>query len=218
MKISHAIEHIYTGRPTTVNHEGKTLRSSLFSRDEKNTVSVNFESIEGNHLADANMHGGLDRIAYLYSKEYYENWRKRRSDLQFVPGILGENLLTESAISENKVFLGDQFRVGTAYFSVSGPRLPCNKLGVKMKSQAFVHEFMLKGETGFYLRLEKEGVIRKGDQLERIASNNRELSVLDITKLFTEENVNVKTLQLVRASMHLASDLKRNILDRYQAA
>jgi MOSC domain-containing protein YiiM len=118
MKISHTIENIYTGKPATVIYQGKQFRSSLFSRQEQKTVNVNFGGINNNELADAKMHGGLDRIAYLYSKAYYRNWQMRRPDLQFTPGILGENLLTQDAIPEDEVYIGDQFKIGTAYFSV----------------------------------------------------------------------------------------------------
>ncbi|MBO3699093.1 MOSC domain-containing protein [Roseivirga sp. E12] len=213
MKISQTIKHIYTGKPATIVHEGIPLRSSLFSRHEQNTIDVNFENINGNQLADAQMHGGLDRIAYIYSKEYYGNWEKRRPDLEFAPGVFGENLITQNAISESAVFIGDHFKIGSALFSVSGPRLPCNKLGVKMKDIPFINEFMIIGETGFYLRLEEEGVIRQGDQLERVSSPSTELSVLDITMLFIQKNA--ETMKKVESSIYLAKDLKQNLINKY---
>lgn len=214
MKISRSIRHIYIGKPATIVHEGVSLESSLFSRHERQTIHVSFENIRGNQLADAKMHGGVDRTAYIYSKEYYENWERRRPDLEFAPGVFGENLLTQNAIPESAVFIGDHFKIGSALFSVSGPRLPCNKLGIKMKDIPFVNEFMLIGETGFYLRLEEEGVIKKGDQLERVSSPSIKLSVLDVTKLFVQENE--ETLKKVESSTYLAKDLKQNLIKKYR--
>lgn len=213
MSISDTIVNIYTGQPKTIIHEGKTQRTSLFNRKEEDTIVVTFEGIKGNQLADAKYHGGLDRIAYIYSKEDYRYWSEKRKDLHFTHGIFGENLLTENAIPENMVFIGDRFRIGSTYFSVSGPRLPCNKLGIKMKSKSFINEFLTVGKTGFYLRLEKEGTIKKGDPIERVSSADEKLSVLDVSKLFFQ--FNQTAVNQVKSSIHLASDLKRHILDKY---
>lgn len=213
MKISDTIINIYTGKPKAIIHEGKSLQTSLFNRKEENIIDVTFEGISGNHFGDVKMHGGLDRVAYIYSKESYTYWSEKRKDLHFAHGIFGENLLIENAIPENMVFIGDQFKIGSAYFSVSGPRLPCNKLGIKMNDQSFVNQFLTVGKTGFYLRLEKEGIIKKGDPIEQVSSASEKLSVLDVSKLFIQ--FNQKTVDQVKSSIHLASDLKRHILDRY---
>ena len=56
----------------------------------------------------------------------------------------GENLTTDGLVDDD-VSVGDRFRIGTAELVVTQPRLPCFKLGIKMRRDEFVLEFLERG-------------------------------------------------------------------------
>ena len=94
-------------------------------------VAVMRRTLEGDRQVDQRAHGGIDKAVYAYPYEHYATWAEEdnRSDLAF--GQFGENLTTEGLL-ESDVCIGDRFRIGSAVFEVSQPRVPCYKLGIKM--------------------------------------------------------------------------------------
>ena len=58
----------------------------------------------------------------------------RRTDLRF--GQFGENFTVEG-MPDDEIHVGDRFRIGTAVFKVTQPRVPCYKLGIKMQTDGF---------------------------------------------------------------------------------
>ena len=58
--------------------------------------------------------------------------------------------------------IGDRFRIGSAEFAVTEPRMPCYKLALRFGRPDMVKRFMKSGRTGFYLAVLKEGEIGAG--------------------------------------------------------
>ena len=73
----------------------------------------------------------------------------------------GENLTTEGLSEE--VRIGDRFRIGTAEFVVTQPRMPCFKLGIRLGRQDVLRLMLRTGRTGFYFSVAVEGEIGAGD-------------------------------------------------------
>jgi MOSC domain-containing protein YiiM len=71
--------------------------------------------------------------------------------------------------------VGDWFRIGSAEFVVTEPRLPCYKLGIKMGRDEFVAEFLERGLLGFYLAVAKEGEIGPGDEIVALSRDPKNL-------------------------------------------
>lgn len=61
-------------------------------------------------------------------------------------GAFGENFTTEGVL-EGDVKIGDGFRVGSAEFRVTQPRMPCYKLGVRFGRDDMVKRFLRSGRT-----------------------------------------------------------------------
>ena len=74
----------------------------------------------------------------------HELWSRERPELLVRPGAFGENLTTDGLVDDD-VSVGDRFRIGTAELVVTQPRLPCFKLGIKMRRDEFVLEFLERG-------------------------------------------------------------------------
>ena len=77
-------------------------------------------------------------------------------------GMFGENFTTEGLL-EGAVNIGDRFRVGSAEFVVTQPRMPCYKLGIRFGRPEIVKRFLQSGRSGFYLSVLEEGQATAGD-------------------------------------------------------
>ena len=78
--------------------------------------------------------------------------------------MFGENLTT-SGMVESETRNGDRFRVGSAELTVTQPRFPCYKLGIKFASMDIVQRFVASGRSGFYFAVVVEGEIMAGDSI-----------------------------------------------------
>jgi MOSC domain-containing protein YiiM len=73
---------------------------------------------------------GVHKAVYVYPSEHDVFWRDEIPDLKMHWGMFGENFTTEGLL-EGAVNIGDRFRVGSAEFVVTQPRMPCFKLGIR---------------------------------------------------------------------------------------
>jgi len=152
---------------------------------------VNFD---GDEQSDLTVHGGVDKAVYVYPAEHYEFWRRDlpKSDLPW--GVFGENLTSEGLLEEH-VCIGDRFRVGSAEFVVTQPRLPCFKLGIRFGRPDILKRFLQSGRTGFYFAVTTEGEVGTGDSIELIAKANEGLTVADVVSLYTVDERNQELLR-----------------------
>ncbi len=98
-------------------------------------------------------------------------------------GMFGENLTTEG-FDESGVRIGDRFRVGAAELTVTQPRMPCYKLGIKFGRADILKRFLASGRTGFYLSVEREGEVGAGDEIGPLGRDEHNVTVADIVRLY----------------------------------
>jgi MOSC domain-containing protein YiiM len=190
---------ISVGRPKEVEWHGRAGRTSIFKALVTGRVHVGRENIAGDQQSDLTAHGGPDKAVYAYPSEHYVPWRLELPDAELPWGAFGENFTTEGLL-EGDVWIGDRYRIGTAEFQVSQPRIPCYKLQVRFGRLDMVKRFEQSGRNGFYLRVEREGDVGAGDAIERIGRDERELTVADVVALYTSDARNQPLLE--RASDH----------------
>ena len=97
--------------------------------------------------------------------------------------MFGENFTTEGLLEE-AVEIGDRFRVGSAEFVVTQPRMPCFKLGIRFGRPDIIKRFLQSGKTGFYFSVLEEGRVTVGDSVQRIARDELGVTVTDIVNLY----------------------------------
>lgn len=107
--------------------------------------------------------------------------------------VFGENLTTEGLFED--VRIGDRFRIGTAEFMVTQPRMPCYKLGIRFGRMDMLKRMLKNGRTGFYFAVTKEGEVGAGDAIEPLAQSGEDLTITDIVRLYT---VDAKNQELLR--------------------
>jgi MOSC domain-containing protein YiiM len=138
-------------------------------------------------------------------------------ELEFPPGAFGENLTTEG-LGEETVHIGDRFRMGSAEFVVTQPRTPCFKLGIRFGRPDMVKRFLKSGRSGFYLAVLAEGDIAAGDAIERIGAGEGRISVGDINRLFTDDNVDRALLRRASELPALSGSWREYFHERLQGA
>lgn len=161
---------------------GREVMTGIFKEPVQGRVRARRHSLDGDVQADLKVHGGEHKAVYAYPVEHYGYWEKALGRNGFAPGAFGENLTT-SGLLETDTHIGDVLRIGSAVLQVTHPRMPCAKLAHKFGRPELIKEFLLSGRTGFYLRVEEEGELGAGDDVEIVRRNPNGVTVRQLLGL-----------------------------------
>jgi MOSC domain-containing protein YiiM len=192
--LSGKIISVNVGLPRLVIWGGATVSTGIFKKPVAGRVMLRRLNLDGDRQSDLSVHGGPDKAVYAYPSEHYEYWRGELPEMELPWGMFGENLTTEG-LSEETVQIGDRFRVGAAELTVTQPRMPCYKLGIKFQRADILKRFLASGRTGFYFSVQSEGEIGAGDSLELIERSTHDIKVSDITRLYAKDRRDVETMR-----------------------
>jgi MOSC domain-containing protein YiiM len=151
--------------------------SGIVKRPVAGPVAISALGLAGDEQADPTVHGGLEKAVYAHPSEHYAFWRActGRADLHW--GALGENL-TLAGLLETGVWIGDALHIGSAVLLVADPRRPCEKLARHLGVPTVGREMVLRGISGWYLRVLAPGFVRAGDPV-RLVPGPRTLSLAE---------------------------------------
>ena len=204
---------VNVGLPREIEWQGKRVRTSIFKSASAGHVRVMTLNVEGDEQSDLSVHGGVHKAVYAYPSEHYPFWREEVPGVDLPLGTFGENFTTEG-LFEEAVHIGDRFRIGSAEFIVTQPRLPCFKLGIRFGRQEMVKRFLRSGRTGFYLAVLGEGLVTAGDSIELLARDEHGVTVADIVNLYTAGATNQDLLQRASALPALPTDWRDHFRKR----
>jgi MOSC domain-containing protein YiiM len=204
---------VNVGLPREIEWQGKRVRTSIFKSALAGHVRVMTLNVEGDEQSDLSVHGGVHKAVYAYPSEHYPFWREEVPGVDLPLGTFGENFTTEG-LFEEAVHIGDRFRVGSAEFIVTQPRLPCFKLGIRFGRQEMVKRFLRSGRTGFYLAVLEEGLVTAGDSIELLARDEHSVTVADIVNLYTAGATNQDLLRRASALPALPTDWRDHFRKR----
>jgi MOSC domain-containing protein YiiM len=185
---------INVGLPREVQWHGKTVLTSIFKAPVSGPVRMKRLNLEGDQQSDLSVHGGADKAVYAYPAEHYPYWRAELPAAALSWGAFGENFTTEGLL-EGTVHIGDRFRIGSAEFVVTQPRMPCFKLAIRFDRKDIVKRFLQSGRTGFYLSVSQEGEVSAGDPVTLVARDTGAITVADIVGLHTTDAANQDLLR-----------------------
>ena len=172
---------VCVGLPRIVEYNEEPVATAIYKEPVEGKVRVGEFNLKGDRQADLRVHGGYSKAVYVYPSEHYEFWKNELPEMDLPFGIFGENLTSEG-LTEEKVFIGDRFRIGTAEFIVTEPRQPCFKLGIRFGRGEIIRRFAKSGRSGFYLAIAKTGELEAGDEIELLEREQSEISISDVVR------------------------------------
>jgi ferredoxin-NADP reductase/MOSC domain-containing protein YiiM len=173
---------VNVGRPRTITWRGQRVRSAIWKEPVPDRRWVDTLNVAGDAQADLVGHGGEHRAVYVYDRSAYEHWSEFLGRDDLVPGHFGENFTVEG-MSDDEVCVGDRYRIGSATFEVTQPRVTCFKVGLRLEEPRMPALLYSHGRPGFYLRVLEEGEVGAGDEIERIAVAPEAMSVREVSAL-----------------------------------
>ena len=139
-------------------------------------------NVEGDGQGDLGGHGGEQRAVFVYQIESYRYWQERLGRRDFTHGQFGENFTIEG-LPDDEVCIGDRYRIGTALFEVTQPRVTCYRVGIRMNEPQMAALLTSSGRPGFYLRVLEEGEVGAGDPILLIARGAERMTVAEVNAL-----------------------------------
>ncbi len=190
------------GLPRDALWHDELVTTGIFKEPVHSRLTLRTLNLDGDRQADLSVHGGMYKAVYCYPVEHYPWWKKElgRDDLPLA--IFGENF-TSQGLLESSVHIGDCFAVGSAEVTVTQPRLPCYKLGLRFGSDGMVKRFFSSGRSGFYLAVTREGEVGAGDSIELVSSEPDAVSVAEVNRLYAAHAFSASDAATVQRLLHV---------------
>ena len=173
---------VNVGLPREIAWRGRTVFTGIWKEPVDGPRSVRRLNVEGDGQGDLNGHGGEQRAVYVYQLDSYRYWQREMQRDDFTFGQFGENF-TVDGLGDDEVCVGDRYRIGSALFEVTQPRVTCYRVGIRMDEPRMAALLVAHGRPGFYFRVFEEGEVRAGDDVVKVASGPEAMTVADINAL-----------------------------------
>ena len=178
---------VNVGLPLEIEWQGNIVRTAIWKRPISGRVLARRLNLEGDCQADLKGHGGEQRAVMVYQIEAYRYWELHLGRDEFEYGQFGENLTVED-LPDDEVCIGDRYRIGSAVFEVTQPRVTCYRLGIRMNNPQMAALLVSHRRPGFYCRVITEGEVGAGDEIERIFEDPNKISVAETDSLLYSAN------------------------------
>lgn len=170
---------VNVGLPRNITWRGKTVYTGIWKNPTQGRVKVRRLNIDGDGQGDLAGHGGLNRPVMVYQLDSYRYWERElgRNNLSY--GQFGENF-TVDGLPDAEVCIGDRYRIGSALFEISQPRVTCYRVGIRMEEPQMPMKLVAHHRPGFYFRVLEEGKVGAGDDIVKVADGTEHMSVAEI--------------------------------------
>jgi ferredoxin-NADP reductase/MOSC domain-containing protein YiiM len=173
---------INVGLPKNVPWQGKTVFTGVFKEAVTGPRRVRRLNIDGDGQGDLAGHGGEQRAVFVYQIDSYRYWERELGRNDFAYGQFGENF-TVQGLADDEVCIGDRYRIGTATFEVTQPRVTCYRVGLRMNDPRIPALLVSHHRPGFYFRVLEEGDVRAGDEIIKLAAGPEQVAVAEADAL-----------------------------------
>jgi ferredoxin-NADP reductase/MOSC domain-containing protein YiiM len=173
---------INVGLPRDVAWKGQTVHTAIWKQPVQGRIAVRRLNVDGDGQGDLAGHGGEHRAVMVYQIDAYRYWEAQlhRNDFSF--GQFGENF-TVAGLPDDEVCIGDRYRIGSALFEVTQPRVTCYRVGIRMAEPAMAALLVSHHRPGFYFRVLEEGEVGADDEIMKVADGPERVTVADIDAL-----------------------------------
>ncbi|MET0414306.1 MAG: MOSC and FAD-binding oxidoreductase domain-containing protein [Polyangiaceae bacterium] len=173
---------VNVGLPRDIEWQGRTVHTGVWKQAVPGRCRVGRLNLEGDGQGDLAGHGGEQRAVFVYQIESYRYWQEQLQRTDFEPGQFGENFTTEG-LPDDSVCIGDRYRIGSALFEVTQPRVTCYRVAIRMNEPRMPALLTSSGRPGFYLRVLQEGEVGAGDEIVKVGEARQRMTVEEINAL-----------------------------------
>jgi ferredoxin-NADP reductase/MOSC domain-containing protein YiiM len=173
---------VNVGLPRDIAWTGRTVRTAIWKAPVPGRCRVGRLNVDGDGQGDLAGHGGEQRAVFVYQIESYRYWQEQLKRSDFVYGQFGENFTIEG-MPDEAVCIGDRYRIGSALFEVTQPRVTCYRVGIRMNEPRMPALLTSSGRPGFYLRVLQEGEVGAGDDIVKEREATERMTVAEINAL-----------------------------------
>ena len=173
---------VNVGLPRDIAWKGRTVHTAIWKEPVRGRCRVGQLNLEGDGQGDLAGHGGEQRAVFVYQIESYRYWQEQLGRTDFVHGQFGENFTIEG-LPDDAVCIGDRYRIGSALFEVSQPRVTCYRVGIRMNEPRMPALLTSSGRPGFYFRVLQPGEVGAGDDIVKVGEAAERMTVAEINAL-----------------------------------
>lgn len=173
---------VNVGLPRDIEWKGRTVHTGIWKNPVSGRRRVRRLNLDGDGQGDPSGHGGEQRAVFVYQIESYAWWSTHLKRTDLVHGHFGENFTIEG-LSDDSVCIGDRYRIGSAVFEVTQPRVTCYRVGIRMNEPRMPALLTSSGRPGFYFRVLQEGEVGAGDEIVKIGEAAVRMTVAEINAL-----------------------------------
>jgi MOSC domain-containing protein YiiM/ferredoxin-NADP reductase len=178
---------VNVGLPRDIEWNHRTVHTGIWKAPVPGRCRVTRLNLEGDGQGDTAGHGGEQRAVFVYQMGSYRYWQAQLHRTDFVFGQFGENFTVEG-LADDAVCIGDRYRIGSAVFEVTQPRVTCYRVGIRMNEPRMPALLTSSGRPGFYLRVLQEGDVAAGDDVFQVGEASVRMSVAEINALLYSSN------------------------------
>jgi MOSC domain-containing protein YiiM len=173
---------VNVGLPRDISWQGKTVHTGIWKAPVEGRRMARRLNIDGDGQGDLQGHGGERRAVFVYQIDSYSYWQAQLGRNDFAYGQFGENF-TIDGLPDTEVCIGDRYRIGSALFEVTQPRVTCYRLGIRMNEPQMAALVVAHHRPGFYFRVLEEGEVEAGDEIFKVLAGPERMTVADIDAL-----------------------------------
>ena len=195
MDAAGSLVSVNVGMPQNVSWHDRTVFTGVWKHAVSGAQMVRRLNIDGDGQGDLAGHGGEQRAVLVYQIQSYSHWQEHFGADAFAHGYFGENF-TVDGLADDQVCIGDRYRIGSAEFEVTQPRVTCYRVGLRAGQPELPALMVGHHRPGFYMRVLREGQVEAGDAIIRTRVGPGSLSVADTDALLYLPNRDTAKLRL----------------------
>jgi ferredoxin-NADP reductase/MOSC domain-containing protein YiiM len=173
---------VNVGLPRDIEWKGRTVHTGIWKHPVAGRCRVGRLNLDGDGQGDLAGHGGEQRAVFVYQIESHRYWQEQLKRADLVYGQFGENFTIEG-LPDDAVCIGDRYRIGSALFEVTQPRVTCYRVGIRMNDPRMPALLTSSGRPGFYFRVLREGDVGAGDEIVKVGEATERMTVAEINAL-----------------------------------
>jgi ferredoxin-NADP reductase/MOSC domain-containing protein YiiM len=173
---------VNVGLPRDVSWRGEIVHTAVWKQPAQGRCVVRRLNIDGDGQGDLAGHGGEHRAVMVYQMDSYRHWEDHLGRKDFSYGQFGENFTVEG-LPDDEVCVGDRYRIGSALFEVTQPRVTCYRVGIRTNEPQMAALLVGHHRPGFYFRVLEEGDAGAGDEIFKVADGPERVTIAGIDAL-----------------------------------